>query len=79
MNNQQDIQREEVHSIIQNGFEFKLGDRLSCLCQFDIIQIYPIWDSRTGEHLKDHYGNSFAYQLQTSSQCPIHWGGGYMP
>lgn len=79
MSDPQDIPREEVHSIIKDGFEFRVGDRLSCLCQFDIIQIYAVWNSKTKKQIKEHYANSFGYQFQPSSQCPIHRGGGYMP
>jgi hypothetical protein len=79
MNNQQDIQREEVHSIVKNGFEIKVGDRLSCLCQYEILNLHPVWDSRTGKHLIDHPNNDYRQRLQVSNQCPLHSGMGGVP
>jgi hypothetical protein len=75
------IEYEEVSSITINdgsvyvcGTSVKVGDKLRCRCEYEVIKLYPVWHSDTGKHWPEHKGNSFSHRMIKSLNCPIHYG-----
>jgi len=41
---------EEVNYIIINEQQLKIGDKVSCTCEYEVSKFYPVWHSDTGKY-----------------------------
>lgn len=63
---------EEVNTICKNGHIICVGDKLACLCKYEVKELCPVHHIPSKTHWKDHPNNRFMYSMIISSACPIH-------
>lgn len=63
---------EEVRSIIVNGCQLQIGDKVSCCCEYQVIRLYPVWHPDTKKHLTNHPSNNVSYRHLRSKNCMLH-------
>lgn len=64
---------EEISSININGYNLQVGDKVSCLCEYQVVELYPVWHSDTKKHWIEHPNNSFIYKQVISQNCILHY------
>ncbi len=63
---------ENVDTIIIKGKELRVGTKLSCLCDYEVVKISPVWHSDTGKHIVEHKNNTFSVTAKISNDCLLH-------
>jgi hypothetical protein len=63
---------EEVKSIVINNHTLKIGDKISCCCEYQVVKLHPVWHLDTKKHLPEHPNNSAYYRHLVSKDCVLH-------